>query len=692
MTGQGQTSTEILDARGPTHTGSGDQHNYDIRMTLINQARYRRVRSGLWSRVQLDWIELRFVEPYGFDDASQTLDERNAVILNGPRGSGRRTAAMMLLNKATDRRGRGRRFRELFPAMADRDREDVAWDAADAVEPDERLLLDLSSLSEEEHALVDKGLMEFRGVIEDRKAFLAIIANSEYTLTEGIGSIGCRIRPPAAVDVLARHLEADDGFTESVGALEADSAWLGNLASMPMSEVARLAELTLAARGNSPFAGEAAWLESAFQALTDDGTAIAKRVSALQEAPQRALLLAAALLSGMTADVAADGAADLLKMLEYPETSPAVLDSPDLVERLDQVGARIDAERKVRFNQLAQDTAALVYYWDAFPDLRSHLAEWVSGVVRHEALTPEERDELVRRFATQSLRTDRSQDLETLITAWTENGGASQKSKLLQHAATLLDAGLTSKSHGSYYRRWIYDRSTQESPIRPDFATVLIEACMGQIAETHPDQALVRLHHLARRKGEVGELGRDALAAFVAEDERRLRRLLSRIAAPNGTPNPADATVFVRVADARRLTAQTHRSRPPISNARVAEHLAAGWHLVLNLRPSQEARARLGDWFQAAALGQERARFLGVLANAATDFRTASRLEAAVCAWATATLDEELSEGLGRAHRMAVAGQLIGELDRRHRVDTSPFPADHKPHRPSTPPTWEALQ
>lgn len=691
MNGRGQTFTEILDARGPTHTGSGDQHNYDIRMTLIDQARYRRVRSGLWSKAQLDWIEVRFVRPLGFDDASQTLDERNAVILNGPRGSGKRTAAMMLLNKATERRGRGRRFRELFPATADRDREDVAWNAADAVEPDERLLLDLDSLSEDEHALVNKGLMEFRGVVEDRKAFLVIIAHSEYALTEGIGGIGRAIRPPAAVDVLARHLEAD-GITGPVGALEANSAWLGNLAAWPMSEVARLAELTIAARGNSPFAGEAAWLESAFQALTDDGSAIAERVSALQEAPQRALLLAAALLSGMTADVAADAAADLLKILKYPATSPAALDSPDLIERLDEVGARIDAERKVRFDQLAQDTAALVYYWDAFPGLRSHLAEWVDCVVRHKALTPGERDELVRRFATQSLRTDRSQDLETLITAWTESGAASQKSKLFQHAATLLDTGLTSKSHGSYFRRWIYDRSTQDSPIRLDFATVLIEACMGQLAESHPDQALVRLHHLARRKGEVGELGRDALADFVTEDERRLRRLLSRIAAPNGTPHPADAAVFLRVADARRLAAPTPRSRALISSARVAENLAAGWRLVLSLRPSQDARARLGDWFQAAALGREHARFLQVLADAATDFSTASRLEAAVCAWAAATLDEQLAEGLERAQRMAVARQLMGKLDRQHGVDTSPFPADHEPHRSSTPPTWEALQ
>jgi len=690
MTGRGQTFTEILDARGPMHTGSGDQHNYDIRMTLINQARYRRVRSGLWSRVQLDWIELRFVEPYGFDDASQVLDEQNAVILNGPRGSGRRTAAMMLLNKATKRRGRGKRFRELFPAAAESDREDVAWDSADAVEPDERLLLDLSPLSGEEHALVDKRLMEFRGVVEGRKAFLVIIANGAYALTEG-GGIGRPIRPPAAVDVLARHLEAD-GFTEPVRAIEADSAWLGNLASRPMSEVARLAELTLTARGDSPFAGEAAWLESAFQALTDDGTAIAERVSALQEAPQRALLLAAALLSGMTADAAADAAADLLTILEYPKASSAALDSPDLIERLDQVGTRIDAERKVRFNQLAQDTAALVYYWDAFPGLRSHLAEWVNGVVRHEALTPGERDELVRRFATQSLRTDRSQDLETLITAWTESGVASQKSKLLQHAATLLDTGLTSRSHGSYFRRWIYDRAAQESPIRLDFATVLIEACMGQLAESHPDQALVRLHHLARRKGEVGDLGRDALADFVTEDERRLRRLLWRIAAPNGTPNPADAAVFLRIADARRFAAPTPRSHAPISNSCVAGDLAAGWRLVLSLRPSQDARSRLDDWFQAAALDREGARFLGVLANAADDFSTASRLEAAVIAWATASLDEELAEGLGRAQRMAVARQLIDKLDRQHRVDTPPFRADHESHRPSTPPTWEALQ
>jgi hypothetical protein len=691
MTGQGQTFTEILDARGPTHTGSGDQHNYNVHMTLIDEARYRRTRSGLWSKSHLEWIEIRFVEPHGFGKASQVLDERNTVVLIGEHGTGRRTAAMMLLNMETDRRGPGKRFRELFPATTEADRDDLAWDAADSVEADDRLLLDLSSLGEEGHALASKELLEFRGVVEDRGAFLVIVANSEYALSEGASGIGCRIRRPAAMDVLVRHLEAD-GLKDPVGALEGDSAWMGNLAARPMSEVARLAELALAARDNSPFAGGAAWLESAFKALTDDGTAIAERVSGLEASPQRALLLAAALLSGMTADAADAAAADLLALLEYPKSTQAVLDSPDLVERLDQVGARIDSDRKVLFKQLAQDTAALVYYWDAFPDLRPHLAKWVNRVIRHETLTLKERDELVRRFATQSLRTDRTQDLETLIGTWTESGADTQKLKLFQHAATLLDTALKSEAHGSYFRRWIYDRSTQESPIRLDFAAVLIEACMGQLAESHPDQALVRLHHLARRKGGTGALGRDALADFVAEDDRRMRRLLLRIANPSGTPNPDDASVFLRVTDARRLTSQTRRPRPLIISNRVAEHLAAGWHLVLDLGPSQEALARLGDWFQAAAIGRERGRILGVLVNAATDFTTASRLEAAACAWATATPGDELPGGPGRAHRMALARQLISELDRQHGVGTPPSPTRQKPHRPSTPPTWEALQ
>lgn len=691
MTGQGQTFTEILDARGPTHTGSGDQNNYDVRMTFISHAQHRRTSTGLWSGYHLEWLEQRFVEPHGFGKASQMLDERNTVILNGSPGSGRRTAAIMLLNRRPSKRGPGRRFRELFPASAEADRDDVAWNAADAVEADDRLLLDLSSVDGDGHALVSKGLMEFRGVVEARRAFLVIIANSEYALSEGASDIGCDVRQPAAVDVLAHHLEAG-GLKDLVGALEADAAWMGHLATRPMREVARLAELTLAARENSPLAKSTAWLESAFKALTDDGEAIAERVTGLEDAPQRALLLAAALLSGMTADAADGAAADLLALLKYPRATQAALDSPDLVERLEQIGARIDPERKVRFKQLAQDTAALVYYWDAFPDLRPKLAKWVNHVIRHETLTLKERDELVRRFATQSLRTDRTQDLETLIETWTESGADTQKLKLFQHAATLLETALESEAHGSYFRRWIYERSTQESPIRLDLAAVLIEACMGQLAESHPDQALVRLHHLARRKGDTGALGRDALAAFVAEDDRRMRRLLMRIANPNGTQNPDDVSAFLRVTDAPRLTSQTRRSRPLITSSRVAEHLAAGWHLVLDLGPSPEALARLGDWFQAAAAGRERGRILDVLANAATDFTTASRLEAAACAWATATPDDELPGGPGRAHRMALARQLISELDRQHGVDTPPLAKRQKTYRPSTPPTWEALQ
>lgn len=685
MTTQGMTYTTISDVQGPTHTGSGDQTNLWVQLSLIGEAQQRRTATGLWSRYHLDWLERRFVEPAGFGKASAALDERNAVILKGPHGSGRRAAAMMLLRKETPNRSTGTRFRELFPVKAEGDPD---WDAADLVEPDDRLLLDLTSADADGRDLVGKGLLEFRGVVETRGAFLAIVADDEPKPSHGAADLDCHITPPGRADVLTRHLDAE-GIRDPLGSLLPQPDQLTKLGTWSMSEIERLVKLTCAARESEPAKDAKAWLDSAFKALTDDGTTVAERVAGLETAPQRALLISAAVLSGGTADLSADAAGDLLRILDYPAVSGAALDSPNLVERLNEVGARIDEGRKVRFEEFAQDTSVLSYYWDAFPDLRPHLVEWMDRVIRYETLTSQERDTAVGRYAEQSLRTDRTGDLASLIERWTDGRSGTQRLKLFQNAMTLLDDGLAHERHAHHFRQWIYAWSTKDSPIRADLAAVLIEACLGRLAETHPEQALVRLHHFARRRGDTGELGLDALARFVEEDDRRLRRLLDRIASA-GTPNPADARVFLRVADAVRLTADQHRSQPLLDNAYIRDQLTSGWRLALTQFPSGWQDA-LDRWlWVATAQGQDRGRLLEVLVDAVPDFSTASRLEGAASAWAVAT--HEGKPMWGPSQRVSVARRLIGELDNRQQSWTHHVTADREHGAPTTPPASEAFQ
>lgn len=666
MTDQGSTHTDISDAGGPIHTGSGNQINEIYHMSFV-EAQHRRTRTGLWSTTHLDWLEQRFVEPSGFERASAALDERNAILLRGMPGSGRRTAALMLLRRQTLKRSPAARFRELFPARVDGDPE---WDAEDLIESNDRLLLDLTSVDDDTAGVVEKGLMEFRGVVETRGAFLVIISDLETRLGNGAADLGCPLAPPSRAKALVRHLEVD-GITDPLGVLLPQPDRLARLESWPLREIERLVTLTHAAQDSQPAGGARRWLERAFNALTDTGTSIADRVSGLESAPLRALLFSAAMLNGKTADITAGATDDLLHVLGYPTTLGAVLDSPNLAEGLEAVGARIDEGRRVRFKELAEDAAVLGYFWDAFPDLRPYLTGWIDRVIRHEALTPPERDSIAARYAEQSLRTDRPGDLTAAIELWTDGTPPTQRLKLFRPAMTLLDRGLAHERHGQQFRHQIYTWSKQDPPIRADLAAVLIEACLGQLAESHPEQALVRLHHFARRKGCVGELGLDALARFVEEDDRRLSSLLHRISSLTDRPNPADARIFVRIADPIKLTAERRRSRPLLDDQRTREQLVVGWRLVLSQSPIEHC-AELDRWLHAAAAQiSNRGVLLDVLVEASTDFGTASRLEAAARVWVAAT--DNVPARFAPQQLMATAKQLIDELDLRQQSTVQHF-------------------
>jgi hypothetical protein len=687
MTGQGDSRTDIASVHGATHTGSGPQHNYFL-LSLIDSVQRRRAMTGLWSAAHLDWLEQRFVEPGGFGKASAALDERKALVLKGAPGSGRRTAAMMLLRKGTANRLPGTRFRELFPAKVEGDPD---WDAEELVERDDRLLLDLTTVEEDGLRTVEKGLLEFRGVIEAREAFLVIIAGEDAKPMSGAADLDCHIASPDRVRTLARYLELE-GIREPLSSLLPKGGQLARLDGSPMSEISRLVELVRVARDSEPLLSPSGWLGRAYTALTEDGSTVAERISKLELAPQRALYLSTALVSGATADVAADAAGELLKIIGDPADTAAVLDSPNLAERLREIGAGIDARRKVRFDELAHDAAVLTYYWDAFPRLRSFLVGWVDQVVRYEQLTREDRHAIVVRYAEQSLRTDRVADVVWLIERWTHGGSAAPQLKLVEQAMTLLNVGLADKTHGQQFRQRIYAWSKKDSAIHVDLAAVLIEACLGPLAESHPEQALVRLHHFARRKGEVGELGRVALARFVEEDDRRLRRLLYRLAFA-GKPDSANARVFLRVVAAERLTADRYRSQALLEDRRVREELSIGWQSALSLVPA-DSRPALGRWLDVAAVVQDDRShlLLDVLATAANDFSTASRLEVTAYAWAQAT-DEE-SPTCTPAQRTAVVSRLIGELDRRQKSGTLQAPpARHREQDPPPgPPAWEEFE
>jgi hypothetical protein len=118
---------------------------------------------------------------------------------------------------------------------------------------------------------------------------------------------------------------------------------------------------------------------------------------------------------------------------------------------------------------------------------------------------------------------------------------------------------------------------------------------------THPGEALVRLHHLARQHPERTDIW-DALSDVVHDNGSLLHLLLSRLAdRPFETTRTVDARIFLHVADPGRLAARRPTSQPPITQIDLSRRLASGWTLAFTRLPGTEWASRASDWLRCAA-------------------------------------------------------------------------------------------
>ena len=91
-----ETRTEVHDPTGFVHTGTGDI------VVNLRESVARRVRgSRLVPRDDVSWLRRRFADPEHLGSARDKLLLNRTLLLAGPPGSGRRTAAKILLNEHT---------------------------------------------------------------------------------------------------------------------------------------------------------------------------------------------------------------------------------------------------------------------------------------------------------------------------------------------------------------------------------------------------------------------------------------------------------------------------------------------------------------------------------------------------------------------------------------------------------------
>ncbi|GAA1906853.1 hypothetical protein GCM10009716_15920 [Streptomyces sodiiphilus] len=564
------SSTQVENLQGFTHTGPGNIYvNVGSQLQDSDKPAFRQIAED-----QLRWLKRVLVDPFNMGRARAILADTGTVILDGAPGSGRTSAARVLLREY---RRDGGVFHELLPGEED----ELSLHDPALVETGDQLLLDLATADSRQWSAARAGLSALRKAVDKRHAHLVIVMPHGSTLEPDLQHYRVEIRRPRGLSVLRRHLRVhgipheqylrpDDTVTEFLRDEQ-----------RPMREIADFADLVRRARETARSdEGFAQWCATASRARNDRREEVAALVTGLPEVPQRALLIAVSMLHGAHADVVHRAAQLLLRTLGCPPEEGPLLQHKDLAERLTEIAANADVDGYVRFADLDYDSAVRAHFWDHMPDLRPHLGTWVTRVVdlNDPHVTSAVRDGLVAGVAGQYLRTGREDGLASLAEGWSSETVSRARLEAAVHALT---CGLNDPAHGRYFRERIYQWCAQRR-LRGEFAQVLVRICADVLAASHPDQALLRLYYLARRERDTTR----AVQALcdLAESSRRLRRrLLVRLA--RSELSPSDLGIFLRVSAPVPLMDISATSRALAEENAVQRSLTTCWRAALTTLP-----------------------------------------------------------------------------------------------------------
>ncbi|MDC0769668.1 hypothetical protein [Streptomyces sp. HD] len=608
---------------------------------------------------QLRRLQQRFVRPRDINDAYDTLERHNIVFLDGTRGNGRTTAARVLLRELP--RGTGV-YHEIATVKEGRSPEILS---PGLVGEGDRMLLDLSTAAEPLWKQYHDSLLGFHKILVDKRAYLAVVLPHSYAdqLSPDFTGYGKPVNRPDELDVVAAHLRAH-GVTINRPRTFPPALHDYLAGRPPMRELARLADLILEARrATPPGSSFTDWCNLAVAAKTARAMEVDSFVPGLRKGSQRALLLTVAMLHGAPADVVHRATALLQERLGIPQDDRPLLEHKGLTERLRKVGATRDDTACVRFEKLRYDHAVRRHFWRNMPDLREPLREWVDQVLGLPQLPDIDHSRLVIRFAELCLETDRD-DVFRTAAAWAEKRDSKATYPLA--AAKLLSWGVQNEDTSQGFRTKIYDWS--KSSVTAGLRQVLIAVCARVMSIRHPEQAVVRLHHLARREPHPGHKARDTLLEYVAQDLRLQRYLLYRLfVLPPANPRHRDFDALLF------LDLVAVPTRPPHSflrNPVTREWLTGCWTDVLRRVGSAIWLPCVRQWITSASGSDDPTLIrhaLNVLADAAADHYSALRQ---IYATARTSLSAEAAGLLlSRIHEAQRAG-----LSRRSKSQEDPQP------------------
>ncbi|MFE7268417.1 hypothetical protein ACFU9B_41635 [Streptomyces sp. NPDC057592] len=650
-------STWVTSTSGALHNGTGDMYvTFGADQRSSGRPSFRRVADD-----QLAWLRRVLVAPTGMGNARFELTGTGTVILDGAPGSGRTSAARILLREHHKDIGA---FRELLPG----EEGELPLTDTELVGAGDRLLLDMSAADAVRWAAARADLSALRKAVHEQHAHLVVVMPHGGILDSELQQYRVEIQQPCRERVLRRHLRMHGVPSEQY--LRPDPTVTEFVREQrPLREIADFADLVRRAREAAAWSeGFAQWCTTAHKARADRRQEAATLVATLSDSPQRALLITVAMLHGAHADVIHRAAQLLLDTVGSPPDDVPLLQRKDLAERLVEISAGAGRDGHVRFRELDHDSAVRAHFWDHMPDLRQYLGMWTARCVALSGphITQELRDGLVAKLAGEYLRTGRPERLASLAEAW---GSTAASRAGLEAAVHALTRGLGDPVHARSFRGWIYQWCIGKQ-LKEQFAQVLVRVCADVIAAGHPDQAMLRLYYLARREhGTVCAL--QALSDLTEKSHRLRRRLLHRLA--RSELSQADLGIFLRVGVAEALTDPYDNGRALVEEESVQSSVTTCWRAVLNGLPRPTWQPYAERWMYAAAdSGHEGDLLLELLVSAAD--RCEGRRGAAFAALYASARDAERTAPVGSSRAALTTDLLLQKIYSAQRLSQPTAP------------------
>lgn len=461
-----------------TYVSYGQQVNVERAggIVVIEQRVRETVQAHALTQKETDHLRAIYVPTRAGASAVEVLRTSSAVALVGPPGCGRRITGVAAI---TDLRA--------TPHPVYLDPDDVRRELP--ADPGCGYLVDIDDQAVRDIPALRDLIVGYGERLAAASAYLVVTATPEAwnMLEVQTGMSAVTVRPPDSVDIFRSHLEYIR--PGEAGRWGADPEIMTILDGASPADAARLAELADASLSSAT--GDDA-IHQTIAAHKNWTTELAKWFRSNQEGYPRALLIAAAALSGADAATVLDAADQLIETVKLPHPPGGGLVGDDVTTLLGQIGAILTQDGRVLLPRPAYAASVLDHVWHDRPHLRADLRRWLVGLPG-SSRTPE------AIYAGYSLvdlavRQGNASLITHAIGAWAEQ----RECRAL--AATALTEAAVSDSIGRTVRRTMYVWASRAGTTQSLQLTVA-DVCGGPFGRSFPRNALTRLRHLAVNGG-----------------------------------------------------------------------------------------------------------------------------------------------------------------------------------------------